>query len=126
MVGKLSDWFQGVECRGSTMTPAQLTEEFIWILHEVLSLEKHTPSNLSNLRRRALQFHYAPASAERVGPKVYKRMFTNELTGRITKMKASNQKWRYFIIRVRTLKWRGGKESAVITGSKSQFKSLRG
>ncbi|MFD0618540.1 phytanoyl-CoA dioxygenase family protein [Paenibacillus sp. GCM10027629] len=40
-----------------------------------------TPSNLSTMRRRALQFHYAPASAERVNPKEYKRMFTNELTG---------------------------------------------
>ncbi len=40
-----------------------------------------TPSNFSHMRRRALQFHYAPASAERVGPKEYKRMFTNELTG---------------------------------------------
>lgn len=40
-----------------------------------------TPHNLSTDRRRALQFHYAPASSERVGPREYKRMFTNELTG---------------------------------------------
>ncbi|NOV00958.1 phytanoyl-CoA dioxygenase family protein [Paenibacillus planticolens] len=40
-----------------------------------------TPSNFSPMRRRALQFHYAPASAERVSPKEYKRMFTNEITG---------------------------------------------
>ncbi|MFD2611466.1 phytanoyl-CoA dioxygenase family protein [Paenibacillus gansuensis] len=40
-----------------------------------------TPFNFSSERRRALQFHYAPASAERVMPKEYKRMFTNELTG---------------------------------------------
>ncbi|OPH55973.1 hypothetical protein BC351_29190 [Paenibacillus ferrarius] len=40
-----------------------------------------TPSNFSSMRRRALQFHYAPASAERLGPKEYKRMFTNDLTG---------------------------------------------
>ncbi|QGQ98426.1 phytanoyl-CoA dioxygenase family protein [Paenibacillus psychroresistens] len=40
-----------------------------------------TPSNFSNKQRRALQFHYAPASSERVGPHEYKRMFTNELSG---------------------------------------------
>ncbi|MHA6483502.1 phytanoyl-CoA dioxygenase family protein [Paenibacillus sp. strain BS8-2] len=40
-----------------------------------------TPSNLSTLKRRALQFHYVPASAERVSPQEYKRMFTNELSG---------------------------------------------
>lgn len=40
-----------------------------------------TPSNLSALRRRALQFHYVPTSAEKVSPQEYKRMFTNELTG---------------------------------------------
>ncbi|MDQ6420567.1 phytanoyl-CoA dioxygenase family protein [Paenibacillus sp. LHD-117] len=40
-----------------------------------------TPSNLSALRRRALQFHYVPASAEKVSPQEYKRMFTNEMTG---------------------------------------------
>jgi phytanoyl-CoA hydroxylase len=40
-----------------------------------------TPYNFSTDRRRALQFHYAPASAERVGPQEYKRMFTNELSG---------------------------------------------
>ncbi|MDF2835697.1 MAG: phytanoyl-CoA dioxygenase family protein [Paenibacillus sp.] len=40
-----------------------------------------TPSNLSESRRRALQFHYVPASAEKVSPQEYKRMFTNELSG---------------------------------------------
>lgn len=40
-----------------------------------------TPSNLSTMRRRALQFHYVPASAEKVAPREYKRMFTNEMTG---------------------------------------------
>ncbi|MBM7564015.1 phytanoyl-CoA dioxygenase family protein [Paenibacillus sacheonensis] len=40
-----------------------------------------TPSNFSSDRRRALQFHYAPVSAERVSPQEYKRMFTNELSG---------------------------------------------
>lgn len=40
-----------------------------------------TPSNLSAQGRRALQFHYVPASAEKVSPQEYKRMFTNELSG---------------------------------------------
>jgi Protein involved in biosynthesis of mitomycin antibiotics/polyketide fumonisin len=40
-----------------------------------------TPSNFSHMRRRALQFHYVPASAEKIGPKEYKRMFTNEMSG---------------------------------------------
>lgn len=40
-----------------------------------------TPNNFSAEPRRALQFHYAPASSERVGPQEYKRMFTNELSG---------------------------------------------
>jgi phytanoyl-CoA hydroxylase len=40
-----------------------------------------TPFNFSSERRRALQFHYAPVSSERVGPHEYKRMFTNELSG---------------------------------------------
>ncbi|MCU6792704.1 phytanoyl-CoA dioxygenase family protein [Paenibacillus sp. WQ 127069] len=40
-----------------------------------------TPYNFSTDRRRALQFHYAPASSVRVGPHEYKRMFTNELSG---------------------------------------------
>ncbi|GBG12399.1 hypothetical protein B1748_22445 [Paenibacillus sp. MY03] len=39
-----------------------------------------TPSNFSTLRRRALQFHYVPASAEKINAKEYKRMFTNEMT----------------------------------------------
>jgi phytanoyl-CoA hydroxylase len=44
-------------------------------------LHHGTPSNFTNKRRRALQFHYAPASAEWVTPKEYKRMFTNEMSG---------------------------------------------
>lgn len=40
-----------------------------------------TPFNLSEKRRRALQFHYAPESAVKLSPKEYKRMFTNEMTG---------------------------------------------
>ncbi|RXZ80557.1 phytanoyl-CoA dioxygenase family protein [Paenibacillaceae bacterium] len=45
-------------------------------------LLKHgTPYNLSDKRRRALQFHYAGESAEKLRPKEYKRFFTNEMTG---------------------------------------------
>ncbi|MDF2667903.1 MAG: phytanoyl-CoA dioxygenase family protein [Paenibacillus sp.] len=44
-------------------------------------LHHGTPSNFSSKKRRALQFHYAPASAEWVTPKEYKRMFTNEMSG---------------------------------------------
>lgn len=40
-----------------------------------------TPYNVSSKRRRALQFHYAPASAGRMSSDEYKRMFTNLLTG---------------------------------------------
>ncbi|WP_308636225.1 phytanoyl-CoA dioxygenase family protein [Paenibacillus silvisoli] len=39
-----------------------------------------TANNFSQKRRRALQFHYAPADAEKIGAKEYKRMFTSELT----------------------------------------------
>ncbi|NBD27782.1 phytanoyl-CoA dioxygenase family protein [Paenibacillus glycinis] len=39
-----------------------------------------TPFNFSELRRRALQFHYAPAEAGKLSPGEYKRMFTNEMT----------------------------------------------
>ncbi|HZG56911.1 phytanoyl-CoA dioxygenase family protein [Paenibacillus sp.] len=45
-------------------------------------LLKHgTPYNLSAKKRRALQFHYAPASAAKLTPQEYKRFFTNEMTG---------------------------------------------
>jgi phytanoyl-CoA hydroxylase len=40
-----------------------------------------TPSNFSAKRRRALQFHYAPASAGKMSGEEYRRMFTNALTG---------------------------------------------
>ncbi|MNV91690.1 Phytanoyl-CoA dioxygenase (PhyH) [compost metagenome] len=44
-------------------------------------LIKHgTPYNLSPKRRRALQFHYVGASAEKLTGKEYKRIFTNEMT----------------------------------------------
>lgn len=43
-------------------------------------LHHGTPPNDSSRNRRALQFHYRPESAEKLGPKEYKRMFTNELT----------------------------------------------
>lgn len=43
-------------------------------------LHHGTPNNLSAKRRRALQFHYAPASASKLTPREYKRMFTNEMT----------------------------------------------
>ncbi|QHW34823.1 phytanoyl-CoA dioxygenase family protein [Paenibacillus rhizovicinus] len=39
-----------------------------------------TPFNCSDQRRRALQFHYAPAAAAKMSPGEYKRMFTNALT----------------------------------------------
>ncbi|MFD0710348.1 phytanoyl-CoA dioxygenase family protein [Paenibacillus sp. GCM10027626] len=39
-----------------------------------------TPYNFSTKRRRALQFHYAPESAVKLGPKEYKQFFTNEMT----------------------------------------------
>lgn len=44
-------------------------------------LHHGTPSNFTAKRRRALQFHYAPISAELVTPQEYKRMFTNEMSG---------------------------------------------
>ncbi|WP_409344296.1 phytanoyl-CoA dioxygenase family protein [Paenibacillus sp. MBLB4367] len=40
-----------------------------------------TAYNFSDKRRRALQFHYAPATAEKVSPQEYKRMYTNEMSG---------------------------------------------
>lgn len=39
-----------------------------------------TPFNQSEKRRRAIQLHYAPRSAEKLSPKEYKRFFTNEMT----------------------------------------------
>lgn len=44
-------------------------------------LHHGTPSNFSAKRRRAVQFHYAPESAEWVTPQEYKRMFTNQMSG---------------------------------------------
>ncbi len=45
-------------------------------------LIKHgTPYNLSEKRRRALQFHYVGQSAVKLTPQEYKRIFTNEMTG---------------------------------------------
>lgn len=43
-------------------------------------LHHGTPNNMSLKRRRALQFHYAPVSAEKLNPREYKRLFTNEMT----------------------------------------------
>jgi phytanoyl-CoA hydroxylase len=40
-----------------------------------------TPFNFSDKRRRALQFHYAPESAEKIPSEEYNRIFTNEMTG---------------------------------------------
>lgn len=40
-----------------------------------------TPPNLSEKRRRAVQFRYAPASAEPMTKAEYKLLFTNEMTG---------------------------------------------
>lgn len=40
-----------------------------------------TACNLSNKRRRALQFHYVGETAEKLKPGEFKRMFTNEITG---------------------------------------------
>ncbi|SFT16385.1 phytanoyl-CoA dioxygenase family protein [Paenibacillus sp. BC26] len=40
-----------------------------------------TAFNFSQKRRRALQFHYAPDTAEKISPREYKRMFTSEMTG---------------------------------------------
>jgi phytanoyl-CoA hydroxylase len=39
-----------------------------------------TPPNMSNQRRRALQFHYAPTSAVKMTADQYKTAFTNEMT----------------------------------------------
>lgn len=44
-------------------------------------LHHGTPNNLSDRRRKALQFHYAPESAGQMTPQEYKRMFTNEISG---------------------------------------------
>ncbi|MEF3305411.1 phytanoyl-CoA dioxygenase family protein [Paenibacillus sp. GYB003] len=43
-------------------------------------LHHGTPPNLSDKRRRALQFHYAPESAVKMTPDAYKLAFTNEMT----------------------------------------------
>ncbi|CAG7619507.1 hypothetical protein PAESOLCIP111_02218 [Paenibacillus solanacearum] len=43
-------------------------------------LHHGTPPNLSDKRRRALQFHYAPEPAVKMTPGEYKRVFTNEMT----------------------------------------------
>ncbi len=43
-------------------------------------LHHGTPPNFSDKRRRALQVHYAPASAKKLTPKEYKRIFTNKMT----------------------------------------------
>jgi phytanoyl-CoA hydroxylase len=40
-----------------------------------------TPPNQSKMRRRALQFHLVGESAEKVSPKEYKRIYTNEMSG---------------------------------------------
>jgi phytanoyl-CoA hydroxylase len=40
-----------------------------------------TPPNFSDKRRRSLQIHYGPESAQKLTPQAYKRMFTNEMTG---------------------------------------------
>ncbi|UVI31974.1 phytanoyl-CoA dioxygenase family protein [Paenibacillus spongiae] len=39
-----------------------------------------TPNNFSDQRRRSLQFHYVPKSAQKLTHAEYKRMFTNEMT----------------------------------------------
>jgi phytanoyl-CoA hydroxylase len=44
-------------------------------------LHHGTPPNFSEKRRRSLQIHYAPASAQKLNPQEYKRFFTNEMTG---------------------------------------------
>jgi len=44
-------------------------------------LHHGTPTNNSANRRRSLQHHYAPVSAEKLSPQEYKRLFTNEMTG---------------------------------------------
>lgn len=44
-------------------------------------LHHGTPPNFSVKRRRALQIHYAPQSANKLSPQEYKRMFTSEMTG---------------------------------------------
>ena len=43
-------------------------------------LHHGTPPNFSAKRRRSIQVHYAPESANKLTPKEYKRMFTNEMT----------------------------------------------
>jgi phytanoyl-CoA hydroxylase len=43
-------------------------------------LHHGTPPNFSVKRRRALQFHFAPASAVKMTPAEYKRMYTNAMT----------------------------------------------
>jgi phytanoyl-CoA hydroxylase len=44
-------------------------------------LHHGTPPNFTAKRRRSLQIHYAPESANKLSPQEYKRMFTNEMTG---------------------------------------------
>ncbi|WP_229750056.1 phytanoyl-CoA dioxygenase family protein [Paenibacillus nasutitermitis] len=43
-------------------------------------LHHGTPPNFSSKRRRALQFHYSPASSRKMTPQEFKMMFTNEMT----------------------------------------------
>lgn len=43
-------------------------------------LHHGTPPNFSGKRRRALQFHYSPASSHKMTPEQFKLMFTNEMT----------------------------------------------
>lgn len=43
-------------------------------------LHHGTPPNISDKRRRALQFHYAPQSAKKMTAQEYKLFFTNEMT----------------------------------------------
>jgi phytanoyl-CoA hydroxylase len=43
-------------------------------------LHHGTPPNLSNQRRRALQFHYGTDSAVKMTPEEYKMVFTNRMT----------------------------------------------
>ncbi|MDF2671391.1 MAG: phytanoyl-CoA dioxygenase family protein, partial [Paenibacillus sp.] len=43
-------------------------------------LHHGTPPNLSEYRRRALQFHYCPESSEKMTPKQFKEVFTSEMS----------------------------------------------
>lgn len=42
-------------------------------------LHHGTPPNFSKRRRRALQFHYCPASSEKMSPQQFKEMFTTDM-----------------------------------------------